>query len=186
MVVGSVVLTGGAGFCNAVRRALLSDVMAWAPCTVTVRVNTSCQTDEYVAHRIGLIPFRRVAEGGNDAMTLFVQGPGIAHAGDLAGPNFVAQHPEIEVMLLGPEQSLDLTVHFNRRPASAHARYNLCGAVGMQRVDGDGRHRLRFDTLDGRPPMHCVQDALDALERRVDDVLLQLAQQPPTAPRSMC
>ena len=64
----SFVLDGGAGFCNAVRRSLIGDVAMWAPCEVDVRINTSCETDEYLAHRIGMVPFRRVGHG--EEMTL--------------------------------------------------------------------------------------------------------------------
>ena len=44
-------------FPNALRRALRSDVERYAPSTITIRDNTSSQTDEYIAHRIGMIPF---------------------------------------------------------------------------------------------------------------------------------
>ena len=58
-------LRGGAGFCNAVRRTLASDVTMLAPYEVRVLENTSCQNDEYIAHRIGLVPFaeRPVTKG---------------------------------------------------------------------------------------------------------------------------
>ena len=55
----------------------------------------------------------------------------------------------------------------------------------MERVDGDGRHRLRFETLDDRPPVDALHDALDALDRRVGEALRQLAHQPEEAPRSL-
>lgn len=181
---GVFVLPGGVGLCNAVRRTLLSDVQAWAPFEVEVRTNTSCQTDEYLAHRIGMIPFRRVAEGTE--MTLSVEGPCTACARDLTGPAFDAVHGGIEIIVLGDGQRLDMTVRFDRRAASKHARYAMCAGVGMERVDGEGRHRLRFETLDDRPPTDVLLEALDALEARVDGALKQLAHQPSTPPRSMC
>ena len=89
-------------------------------------------------------------------------------------------------MVLGAGQSLDCTVRVDRRPASAHARYAMCAALGMERVDGEGRHKLQFETLDGRPPVDALHAALDALEARADAALLQLAQQPAEPPRGMC
>ena len=43
------------GMANAVRRALLCDVRTEAPFQVTFHENTSCETDEYIAHRLGLV-----------------------------------------------------------------------------------------------------------------------------------
>lgn len=177
-------LPGGVGFCNAVRRALVADVRMWAPCEVEVRANTSCQTDEFLAHRIGLVPFRRVADGGKNEMTLRVQGR-TALAGDLSGPNFEAVHAGVEIVPLGPGQALDLTVRFDERAGRAHARYACCAAVGMEE-DASGHHRLRFETLDGRSTTAALREALDALEARVDGALRQLAHQPAEPPRSMC
>lgn len=177
-------LAEGPGFCNAVRRTLLSDLESWAPCDVVVRENTSCQTDEFLAHRIGMIPFRRVGNG--DTMTLRADGPGMATAGMLTGPAFEPVHGNIEIMKLGGrEQKLDLTVRFDRRKASVHARYAPCAAVGMRPL-GAHNHEIRFETNDGRPGKEAMQDALEALDARVQAALHALANQPEVPPRSMC
>ena len=182
---GAFALSGGVGFCNAVRRTLLSDLEAEAPCEAVVRTNTSCQTDEFLAHRLGLVPFRRVGNG--DTMELRAQGPCTVCARDLVGPAFAAVHPDLEVMVLGDaRQRLDLTLRFDKRAASAHARYATCAGVGMAEGEGGGTHVLRFETNDGSPPQDRLLEALDKLEARVDGALLQLARQPATPPRSMC
>ena len=181
---GSIVLPGGVGLCNAVRRALLSDLKSWAPCEVDIRVNSSCQTDEFLAHRIGLIPFRRVADG--TGMILSAEGPTIVYASDITGPSFEAIHGDIVVMVLGKGSQLDLSIRFDQRKASAHARYAMCAAVGMERIDGDGRHRIVFDTIDEQPPDRVLNEAIDAVETRVDGALRQLGRQPAVPPRSMC
>lgn len=173
-------LQGGAGFCNAVRRSILSDVSSWAPYEVVVRENTSCQTDEFVAHRIGMIPFRKVGNG--EEMTLNVQGR-TALASDLVGPGFEAVHPSIPIMVLGEDNRLDITVRFNRNVASKHARYSPCAGVGMQEVEH--AHQLSFSTNDGRSGKEVMLEALDALEARVDAALLQLSSQDKDPPKSM-
>lgn len=179
------VLAGGVGFANAVRRTLLSDVQAWAAARVTVRVNTSCQTSEFLAHRIGLIPLKRVGNG--DVLRLVARGPRVVTAGEFTGPGFEAVHPQIEVMLLAEGQELDLDVHVDRRPASAHARYSPCAGVGMQTLDdGTDRVRLSFASNDDRAPRELLREALDHLDARVDRALLALAQQPSEPPRSFC
>jgi len=46
---------------NALRRVILSEVPTMAIELVTVHTNTSCLTDEYLCHRLGLIPLRSEA-----------------------------------------------------------------------------------------------------------------------------
>lgn len=182
----SFALPGGVGFCNAVRRTLLSDVKAWAPCTVRVDKNTSCQTDEFLAHRIGLIPFRRVGNG--ETLRLSAVGPCVATASDFVGPGFEAVHGDIQVMRLGEGQCLELVVTLDERPASAHARYAVCAGVGMSvpPSSSSDRCRLSFSCNDGRAPREALREALDHLEARVDRALHDLAHQPSEPPASFC
>ena len=180
----SLVLGGGVGFCNAVRRSLTGDVPSWAPYEVVVRENSSCQTDEFLAHRIGLIPFRRTGEG--ESLDLSGEGPSFLRIGDAVGPAFEPVFPQIEVMQLAAGQRIDLTIHFDRKTGASHARYAPCAAVGMEKADGDGRCRLAFEMTGAVDAREAVLAALDALEARVDDALQRLAHQPATPPKSMC
>lgn len=190
MTKGSFRIPGGVGFCNAVRRSLLSDIEGWAGYEVDLRVNTSCQTDEYLAHRLGQLPLRPLMNDGSREMTLCVTGPCTAMAAQLVGPGFEVVHPDVEILRLGPNQTLDLTLKIDRRPAHAHARYAMVSGVGMAPVPhGDpihADHTIVFETLDHRPPKHVMEEALAKLDARVDAALLQLAHQPVDPPPSMC
>lgn len=180
----SFTLGGGTGFVNAVRRTLLSDIGMWAPYQVLMKENTSCHTDEYIAHRIGLIPFRK--SGNGDTMNLLAEGPCIVHASDVTGPAFSAVKENIEVVQLLEGQNIDMVIHFNFKIASVHARYCPVSGVGMRRLDGEGRHSLSFESLDGSDEKKILLLALDTLDSRIDSALLQLANQPSVPPNSMC
>ena len=178
-------LSGGPGFCNAVRRAIIGHVTSWAPYELTIRANTSCHTDEYLAHRIGLMAFRRVGSG--TTMTLTKTGPGIARAGDIVGCDFQSVHPGTEIAALGKGDTLDVTIHFNEGNGTRHARYSPCAAVGMRLLDGSGRHRITFELHDSELNVtKVVHEALDALDASVADALRQLAHQPAEFPRTRC
>lgn len=179
---GSFVISGGTGFCNAVRRTLLSDLKAEAPFEVELRCNTTCQTNEFIAHRIGLVPFRRVGNG--DMLELTVEDRS-AYASDFRGSAFEAC-ANVEIMRMEPGQKLDLVVRFDERLGSKHARYVMCSAVGMERLDNDGRHRITFETIDGSDPKVMMSRALDALETRVNDSLLDLSRRDIPPPKTMC
>ena len=179
---GSFVIGGGSGFCNAVRRSLISDLKAEAPYEVDIRTNTSCQTDEFIAHRIGLIPFRRVGNG--DTMEIEVKGRN-ATSKDFVGEAFEACH-EVDVIRLEGDQEFSATVRFDEHLARKHARYCMCAGVGMQRIDGEGRHKITFETLDGSDPASKMGDALDALDARIQNALLELAKRDLPPPKTMC
>ena len=185
-MVAEFMLSGDVGYCNAIRRTLIGELHTEAPFEVLVRCNTSCQTDEFLAHRIGLIPFRRVGNG--DSMTLRVSagnGSTTATAGDLVGCAFEPVHPTIPIMLLGAFQKIDLTVFFDCQSTTKHVRYCPCAAVGMQSID-TLTHRLTFETLGAQAPPKLLLGALDHFEARVDRALKALAHQPATPPKTHC
>lgn len=177
------VITGGFGFGNAIRRTLLSDISTEAPHHVRVHVNTTCLTDEFLAHRIGLIPFKRVGNGHE--MTVRASGPCVITSSMITGPGFEAIHGNIEIARMNEGSTLEMDILFASHPASKHARYSPCSAVGMERIDRD-RVRIQFCSNDHRTPKALMQDALTRLEERVDRALHALANQPETPPKSYC
>lgn len=166
-------VAGEASQANALRRALTSRLETVAPKSVTIEVNTSCMSDEFIAHRIGLIPFSQ-HDGLADA-TLDVRGRS-AFARDFvcAGPTPVSG--EIEVMRMAEAQRLALTVHFET--GNGAARFCRVAALGMRPVaDGEHEwnghgwnghgvreHELAFEPLHAGDGARCVDEALGALE----------------------
>jgi len=107
-------------------------------------------------------------------------------SGDVHGPGVAPVYDDIEIVRMVDGSELDATVHFDVRRASEHARYAPCAAVGMEKVDGAGRHKISFELLDPEASATArVLEALDALDARVDSALLDMARQD-EMPRSMC
>mgnify|MGYP001362040214 CR=1 FL=1 len=183
MVRESFTLQGGVGFANAVRRALTTETKMWAPIEVVFETNTSAHTDEYLAHRIGMIPFRRT--GPETELRVAAHGPCTVLAKDLrasAAGGFEAIHGSIEVARLGARQSLRSTVRFKEGAAKRHARFCPCAAVTMS-DDGDA-HAISFETIDESDHGTRLKEAIDAIDAMCDDALLQIAKQPTTPPTS--
>ena len=153
------------GFPNAVRRALMNDVQTYAPAEVRIRTNTSSQTDEYLAHRIGLIPFVALDEA-EAPLTLRVTGR-TATARDMQGDSFRAVQDVPLVRLIG-EQTVDMDVVFAKGTAAEHARYAPIGPVAYRRAD-DGTTTLAFETISGTCPLEHGLEALRSLLARIDD-----------------
>lgn len=171
------------GVCNSVRRALLANVKGWAAKDVVIVTNTSCVTDEYLAHRIGLLPVRRIGNG--TTMRISRHGPTTVLAADLVGPAFEAVHPSIELVRLASGQAIDCTIQYDFDCGATHSRYAPVAAVGMQ-SHADGQV-IRFDMTDEQDCSRRLLDqAFAHLDELVDDALRQLSRQPTVPPRSMC
>ena len=175
-------LQGGIGFANAVRRSLISDTTSWAPHEIHVRSNTSCQTDEFLAHRIGLIPFRKTSNPTTEELKLTAHGPCVVRCDAFRGAGFEPIYPSIHVMELGDGQQLDLSVSFGRGTGRKHARYATVSAVGLSPSPEDGSYVLSFESHpdDARER---VEEALMNLKNRVDAALQSLGSEspPPTS-----
>ena len=177
-------IPGGAGFCNSVRRALISDIETWAASSVVVRRNTSCETDEFLSHRLGMVPLCQSDAAEDCVLTLRSTGPGTVYAGDLVGARARPVQPGIPLLQLAAGQEVDLDVHVDRKRAGVHPRYAPCAAVGMEPAGRD-HHRIRLRSNDDRLPRELVLSALTALSAKVEDAFHQLAHQPTEPPKDM-
>lgn len=164
---------GHVGLCNALRRTLLSDIQTEAPSTARVITNVTCHTDEYLAHRVGLIPFRRVGNG--NVMTLRVTGPCDVTTAHLTGPAFEPIHTSIVILHLDTGHELNMEITFDTQHAGKHARYSPCYAMGMIPAVEDDTHILSFGSNDERAPEELLKDSLDHVTTRIDGALRLLA-----------
>lgn len=162
------------GLPNAVRRALLADVQNYAPKEVCIRTNTSSQTDEYIAHRIGLIPFVLVGEHPDEPLRLTVSGRA-ATTRDLQGRSFRAVH-DMGILCLSDSQSLDLDVCFHRGTGSQHVKFSHIGPVAYSRDGDTGKTELKFKTITNTCPLLYLESAIRALIGKIDDAKQQLTE----------
>ena len=112
---------------NAIRRTLLMDVPVLATDTVRILTNSSSFPDEYIAHRIGLVPLSGALE--SSVLCLDVTGPGQVLAGDLTSPDRAVQVVAADTLLveLLEDQKLHLEAHVVVGTGKRHARW--CAAV---------------------------------------------------------
>ena len=129
-------ISSGPGFSNAVRMSLINETTSLAACRVEFEKNTTCFNNEFLAHRIGLIPFRRTESEGLE-LTLDAKGPRRVYAKDLSGVGVEPVHGGVMIACLGnAEQALRLRVHFDEQKGKTHARYMSVSAVGMKPTHG--------------------------------------------------
>lgn len=154
------------GVANAIRRAIIMDIEAWAPDSVHFVRNSSCQTDEYIAHRIGLIPFVKVGNG--ESMTIKVKGRTV-WASDLLGSSFKIVN-DTEIIEMQEDQEINATVNFKYKKGSEHARYKMCSGVAIQ-ILNNGMYKLCYETLNDEEPDKILEKAIFALHEKIDRAL---------------
>lgn len=157
------------GMANALRRALIMDIDAWAPNEIEFEKNSSCQTDEYIAHRIGLIPFVKIGNG--ETMKISVKGRTL-WASDLTGPSFEVVN-DTEIIEMTEEQEIIATVHFAFKKGSTHARYKMCSGVGMKKINDD-THQISFETINDEDPDAVIKKAISELKNKVEKALFDV------------
>ena len=160
------------GMPNAVRRALMNDVETYAPSEIVVHVNTSSQTDEYIAHRIGLIPFVPTDKPPSE-LSLRVTGR-MASTADLTGEGFRAVH-ETPIVRMIDEQTLHIDIRFAKGTAMTHTKHSHIGPVGYVKT-GD-KALISFETIDGTSPVEYALSALVSLTQMIDDATFHVQTQ---------
>lgn len=113
-------------FVNSLRRTILSFIPIPAFDTVSIYENSSNLFDEFIAHRIGLIPIdaRELAMGEKVGFVLDEEGPKTVMSGDMKGPNDVKLvYDNIPIITLQEGQRLRLDAEAAWGIAKQHAKF---------------------------------------------------------------
>ncbi len=114
---------------NALRRAIISEIPIFAIEDVIFYENTSVMWDEYIAHRLGLVPLRAKWGTYNDQSEVHIalekQGPGTVYSGDLLiqDPGVEVVDPEIPIVRLREGQRLRVECIAKVGTAREHAKW---------------------------------------------------------------
>lgn len=159
---------------NAIRRSLMQSVPSFAPSEVSFEINTSCQTDEYIAHRIGLVPFRAIRQDleDKDMVCEIDVSDRTIMSSDVVGP-FTSPFAT-EIMKLMEGQQVKATIKFEKSTGERHARFSPVAAVGYNDETADNNIHMRFESINGEHPVSHLEAALQALVERLYDVKYQV------------
>lgn len=171
-------------FANALRRAIISEVPVFAIEDVYFYENTSPMWDEYIAHRLGLVPLK--AEWGtyNDEsearFLLDKEGPATVYSGDLTPetPGVEIVDPEIPIVHLTEGQRLRLEAVAKVGTARDHAKWQagLASFRPVVRIDVKDKDAVKsvfpdFDFKALERENESPEGVSDALYNLIDEVL---------------
>ena len=161
------------GLANAIRRALMNDVQNVAPKEICFTKNTTCQTDEYISHRIGLIPFthKSTCDVPNVKMSLSIQNE-TAFSRHLVGDGSIKPCEDIPIIKMTQDQELELEISFELGTGGQHSRFSHIGPVSYKMVNNDKDVELSFTSFGHANATEYVNRALLSLLRIVDEAIL--------------
>ena len=134
------------GYANAVRRAAINSVKSFAIDKVTVYENTTAMFDEFIAHRIGLIPLKTPAKGTSDTdeilFTLDVTGPKTVLSEELEtkDKDVKVANEKIPIIKLGDGQRLRLDGKAILASSTKHSKFQ----PGLITYDQQGEKNYEF------------------------------------------
>lgn len=146
-------------FVNQLRWCITRDIPTLALKTVNI-IQTSPFPDEYIAHRVGLMPFRPKDTNASSAeMRLEVRTPGRVLARQIEG-DVEALTPNLVVATLPQECSIKMHGLFDVASGKVHQRYNHVACARVSRrsdgMDDDVDECWCRDTVPGKLCADCA------------------------------
>ena len=163
--------TGSVAMANALRRSLHQDVSTYAPIRVHVKENSTCQTDEYIAHRIGLIPFYAVRPAADASKVARLRVTGReAIAADIESEEFRPYNSRIAIIRMQDDQTLDVEIEFSWNNGGFHSRHSHVSTVSMH--EQGGAIHMRLEMIDrSMAALPTLRVALQELQKMVWDTI---------------
>ena len=118
---------------NGLRRSILNHVPTAAISTVHVLSNHSVMADEFLSHRLGLVPLVCPADPETDVakepFVLEARGPCLVTSGRLRHPSLRVVDPHVPLVLLGDKQEIRLRAFARWGTGQEHARFSPAAPV---------------------------------------------------------
>jgi DNA-directed RNA polymerase subunit D len=167
-------------FANAIRRYAMNRVPVLAMDSVTFYDNTTSLWDEYIAHRLGLIPVQTpdgFPTDGEVVFSLDETGPKIVYAKDFKSSDKeikIAQD-DIVVVTLGQNQHVRLEAKARLGSGKEHAKFQ---AGLLSYGVNEGKFKIIVESFYQMPPARVITRACDELDSDVNDLLSAFGEKP--------
>lgn len=167
-------------FANMVRRYGMSRVPVLAIESVTFYDNSSAFWDEYIGHRLGLMPLLtpdKTPESAEIIFSLDAEGPKMVYASDMVSSDkeISAAKGTIPIVTLGPNQHLRFEAKAVLGTARKHAKFQA-GLMGY----GEEGEDLRFfvESFFQMEPAEVILRTCDLIEADIESVEEALGKKP--------
>jgi DNA-directed RNA polymerase subunit D len=164
-------------FANILRRYVIARVPVFAISTVTFYDNTSALFDEYIAHRIGLIPIitpPKTPANAEVVFTLDQTGPKIVYSQDLKSSDKEVRvaKENIPIITLGNNQRLRLEGKAVMGIPAQHARFQA--GLASYHIENENTVKFKVESFSQMPPADLLLRACEIAENDVSELAKEL------------
>lgn len=176
-------------YANALRRICLNGVPIFAIETVDVIENTTVFADEYLAHRLALVPlttpsgkymsdqrdYQGEDEGSNSTVMLVLDSGKTDQTTDVTTARLSSEDPEVRpvnddipIATLAPMQKVVMECHAKLGRGSEHAKWNSADISVLTGTEEDG-FELKVETTGSRDPADIIMAGMQELSGRLEE-----------------
>ena len=160
-------------YANALRRIATNHVSCFAIENVTFYENSSVMFDEYIAHRLGLIPI--FTPNGYDEkdvilFTLEATGPKTVYSKELetADKEVKVANANLPIIKLASEQRIRIDCKAVLGTGAKHAKFQP-GLITYDQVD-ENAFNFYIETFGQMPPKEIINKAIENIKEEVKDI----------------
>ncbi|MCL5440294.1 MAG: DNA-directed RNA polymerase subunit D [Candidatus Marsarchaeota archaeon] len=163
----------GTGPANALRRAAINSVSTFAIDKISFYENTSAMFDDYIAHRIGLVPLVTPSKGygAEDEIlfTLEAVGPKTVYSAELVSsdPAVKVANPNIPLIKLAEGQKIRAEGKAVLGKASRHSKFQ----PGIVSYDQEGESfNFYVESFGQMPPKEIINKACEVIKDELKEI----------------
>ena len=159
---------------NAIRRTAANSVQCFAIDRVIFYENTSAMFDEYIAHRIGLVPIKTPSKGYNESdeiiFSLEATGPTTVYSRDLKSTDkdVIVANGNIPIIKLGNEQHLKIEGKAILGIGMKHAKFQA-GLSTFKAISED-KYEFYIESFGQMPPKEILSKAAETIKERLKEI----------------
>lgn len=160
-------------YVNALRRTSINRVSTFAIDKVTFYENTSAMFDEYIAHRIGLVPITTPSKSSDEDEVFFsleASGPCTVYSKELktADKDVGVANGNIPIIKLIEGQRIRLEAKAVKGTAAKHAKFQP-GLVSFEELDDD-KFEFYVESFGQMPPKEIIYKSIDAIKNELKEL----------------
>ncbi len=159
-------------FINAVRRTVMQDVPTLAIEDISIYENDSVMFDEFLAHRLGLLPIKSSAKGYKTGesvkMVLEKEGPCVVYSKDIKStdPKVEVADKKVPLVKLGKDQRLKLEMKAVMQSGREHAKWQPAVIAFEQDENEANTFRLVLEPMGSLNAREIMEKAVAALREK--------------------